>query len=449
MNLKKTLSYFDFFTFRGVTVLIFSLVLIYSGQNERLNTSSLMLGVFLLSVFTINLVISFILKVILNLNHKKFHFDLNKEIYFAKDQVKITNLYIPAISKLLYLFPTQIEIFIPKRLGGNIKLELNKEFLDNPQIPIAQSKRGQYEIGPIILIFTDCFGFVKTKITYKEKKTINILPDFENLQSISYKFLDKSFKDHKQIRKTISTESLFDIKDYSPMDDMRRINWKQSARSDEKLFVKKPENINLHIQSSLTMFLDNSFLGTHNDFVMDALDKQISIAATLGRFYLLHGSKVKFCYLDNENSVKIYKPLDFNSFLKFLCLTQFNKPNNKKSKRLKHIELENEIVNLHEENLVYIYNSLTNHYRYHESSSSLIKNICVDVKTFVSKSMEKKSKKLHKIFFTKEYFALKNVQAQTKSDQMWVEFIENRNISKNPNTVIIKARDPLNKILNN
>jgi len=463
MTLKKLASYFDFMTIRGLFVLGFAIFFILSGIGSRERISSLVLGVFLLTLFLIDLTICFLIKSILRLNQKNIEFHLDKETYFAGERVKITRLNLTSIPKLANFFPIKAEISAPARLGGNLIFELNKDFFNNGQIFFAKAKRGKYEIGPTYFTINDFFGLVKVKFIYNETRTIQILPYFENLQNISYKFLDRSYREHKQVRRLISNESLFDIKEYDPGDDMRKISWKLSARMDDKLLVKKPENININIQNSITMFLDNSYPGISTEAVHSAFDKQVSIAATLGTFYLKHGAKVKLCYLDKYNSLKIYKQKDFNSFLKFLCLIDFNNKSSKKPTKSRKfnqpldfqqdqsIDPITQSLNLREDNLIYIYNSLTSPYRYNVSSDqakNVVKNICVDVKTFIDLQQVSKESWLSRIFFTKEYFSLRAHSQNETKNQQWTDYISSKKVPVNQNIFIVKATDPLNKILN-
>lgn len=462
-KLIKNSTYFDFFTLRGLFLLIASVILILIGFNNRYLTDLLILGIFVFVLIFMNLFICLAFKLLLHIHKDQIEFTLSNDTYYADQSLKISRINIPIISKLIYIFPTRIDIFTPERLGGNLSFELNSKFFQNPEILLARSKRGKYEIGPMLITFNDFFGLIQAKFFYKDSKTIHILPHYENIHNLNQKFLQRSFRDHKQVRKIINDENYFDIKEYSPQDDIRRINWKLSAKADT-LLVKKPESVNLYIQDSITIFIDNSYVGTTNDVVRDAFDKQVSIAATLSSYYYRQGSKVKLCYLDKANSLRAYSAADFNSFLKFLCLLEFSNITATSGQNMEVIEKGKTIrinqsgqsafenfADLKEESLIYIYNSLTNsnHYMlFNNEFHNVVKNICVDVKTFITETnIKPKVSKIYRILFTKEYFAPKDSKDKSALSDQWANYIRNKSIFSTQNTVLVTATDSLGNIL--
>jgi hypothetical protein len=488
----KRASYFDFITFRGICILVFSVTMIVLGYAYEYFAFFLSLGVFLVLLIGINLLACLFLKVSLEFQKNNIELLFTSSSYYADQPLKISRIFIPIISKLIYIFPTKIFINIPDRLGGSMEFEINSQFLANPELLLPYSRRGQYAIGPMVITFNDFFGAVQTSVFFNHSQLITIFPYYENVQNVTHKFYERSFKEVRQSKALINDENYFDVREYTPQDDTRRINWKLSARTDDRLLVKKPENININIKQNVTIFIDNSNTGLStesfaasttkgnilykyigkplpNSYVLnDVLDKQISIAASLANFYMKHGAKVKIAYIDG-GALKIFSPRAVIDMLEQLSKIEFagSAPNTKgqvAGGRAQVLEKRRTVQlitgsmpvpanldMLKKESIVYIYNTLTNPYYFklfREEYESMAASFCVDAKSFLIDEFRPKSSRLKKLILTEEYFAEKKRKHNRFVNDQIKNYIKSKSINVSGDSRIATASDSLSAILN-
>lgn len=449
---KKISSYYDFFTTRGLSLLIFAFILTLIGYNNGEHAYLLTIGIFIIFLCLISFVFTFFFKIIADTRRKQFYISIPNTDIYADQPLNITHINFPLVSKLIYLFPTRLSIESPERLGGKIEIEINKKFLKEPTIPFPLSKRGKYIIGPLTVSFSDFFGLVESRTHIDQKMEIRIFPHYKNITQLENTFLQQSYKEYKQVKKLINDESFYEIKEYAPGDDTRRINWKITARSDDKIYVKKPEAVNMYIHENIMIFIDTvtdiNLNEITNEKFIDALDKQASIAATIANFYLHTNSIVKLAFMQN-NVLKIYDLKNLRSMLQLL--SEIDKS--------KYVISENSLQTLIDNRIIFINNSLSSSYYYNVFTSkfqNIIQSLTVQVGSFFNADSLPKDKKWYKkVLMTNDYFDAsfnpKSLFAVKKNQKTLLQAYNNTvKFEKTfPKSIVVKSEDPIDKILNN
>ncbi len=488
-KLLKFSTYYDFLTIRGLTAIIISIVIILIGYFVPNPFGALLsLGVFLLMLIGVSLIITLVFKLLVELRKKEIDIVLSNDTYYADQPLKISRVFVPVLSTLVYFFPAKLEIYVPERLGSSLRFELNRAFFKQPEIYLPRSKRGRYEIGPMLFTFNDFFGFVQTHVYVNQIKTIYILPHYENVQKLNQKMLNKSYKEFKQLRTIINDDNYYDIREYSPQDDIRKINWKLSARQEEKLLVRRPESINLYIQDKITLFIDNSRVrnipvvndsgnrimyrantsGDQSsalvDMMEDVLDHQVSAAATVAHFYIKNGSKVTIAYILG-GGLRVVDLSNSHDVLKELCYVRYDAfaSQNVSAGSLQVVQRK-QIVQLNHQGqsqtqglealqdkggIILVNNSLSGPYYknyFGQQANTLAMTITVDVVSYLAYTTIVKKKRNYKwALFTPEYFHVKS--KNTGISEQVADLIRRSSFMPDPNTIIIRSGQGLSSAL--
>lgn len=100
------------------------------------------------------------------------------------------------------------------------------------QYKLRPVERGEYEFGKIILLIRSGLGILVKKVTVGENAIVAVYPSFSQIRK--YELLARTAETteygSKRVRKVGSSTEFEQIKEYVSGDDIRRINWKATAR---------------------------------------------------------------------------------------------------------------------------------------------------------------------------------------------------------------------------
>lgn len=211
---------------------------------------------------------------------------------------------------------------IPEKLGGDLRgvATVSSDGVAEFESTIPNPRRGTYEIGPIHLTYQDVFGFSRIKMIDPSRISISILPEIPYISKFQLVMSKVKSDKEDQITTMINTEDYYSTRPYIIGDDVRRLHWKLSAKTDE-LVIRLPEmtTINYH---TLTIVLLNTFPKMRNSDSMYsspvkfksppelALDNQIRIAGAIMDFGLRNGIPVKLYYQKDRKYVLYEPPAD-------------------------------------------------------------------------------------------------------------------------------------------
>jgi len=154
---------------------------------------------------------------------------------------------------------------------------------------IAKPQRGSYELGPASVRFADNLGLREEAIQFRDIDEFIVLPKIEDVGVVDLKArrLGPWPGLIPSRRIGIGTE-FFEIAPYMPGDDLRRVNWKASARS-RQLVTNDYEGE--HVTDVLVV-LDCSEGVMSGLFDFDVLEFQVGLAASLCSQLIMQGNRV-------------------------------------------------------------------------------------------------------------------------------------------------------------
>jgi uncharacterized protein (DUF58 family) len=154
---------------------------------------------------------------------------------------------------------------------------------------ISTPRRGSYALGRTVIRFSDSLGLRSATLQLSNLDELIVLPKIENLGTVDLKA--RRFGPWPGLvpskRIGIGTE-FFEISPYVPGDDLRRVNWKASARSGQ-LVTNEFEGEQV---IDVLVVLDCSEGVLSELFDYDALEFQVDLAASLCSQLIMQGNRV-------------------------------------------------------------------------------------------------------------------------------------------------------------
>jgi uncharacterized protein (DUF58 family) len=187
-----------------------------------------------------------------------------------------------------------LEEYIPERLGQTVKVPVSSlgagREVDH-RYSLRCSRRGVYEIGPLVAVTRDPLGLTQREHMLAEKFELLVHP---RIESVSDRPLTRQFED-PPIRPPVSKPfptglEFYGMRDYKPGDDLRRIVWRASARMG-KLMVREAEQ---GITDHITIIVDTD-RGHHSSDgeYSESFEMAVSAAASLASRHLRDGYEVR------------------------------------------------------------------------------------------------------------------------------------------------------------
>ena len=188
-----------------------------------------------------------------------------------------------------------LEERVPERLGQPVRVPITKlssgEKL-NHRYSVRCTRRGVYEIGPLVAIAGDPIGLTQRETLIAEPFELLVHP---RIEIVSDRPLTRQFED-PPIRPPVSKPwpsglEFYGMREYVPGDDLRRIVWRASARTG-KIMVREAEQ---GITDKITIILDTD-RGAHSrdgEGISESFEAGVSAAASLAVRHLREGYEVK------------------------------------------------------------------------------------------------------------------------------------------------------------
>ena len=183
-----------------------------------------------------------------------------------------------------------LEERVPEKLGRSVRVpiaRLPSGSAVSHKYSVRCSRRGVYEIGPLVAVTSDPLGLIQHENEVAGKFELLVHP---RVEEVSDRPLTRQFED-PPIRPPVSKPfptgfEFYGMRDYHPGDDLRRIVWRASARMG-KLMVREAEQ---GITDRITIILDTD-RGTHSrdGEVSESFEVGVSAAASLATRHLRDG----------------------------------------------------------------------------------------------------------------------------------------------------------------
>jgi uncharacterized protein (DUF58 family) len=157
---------------------------------------------------------------------------------------------------------------------------------------VEPQKRGLHRVGPLTVTATDVFGFSAMSATVPGQSDIlvypEILPVSSNLLSSG---AATGWRDEANARSRGDGTDFTGVREYRPGDELRRINWKTTARTGSLVVTEYAQGY----ASDLTIVLDRqaSAYADSGIGVVSAFEYGVKIATTIGATALRDGSVVR------------------------------------------------------------------------------------------------------------------------------------------------------------
>jgi uncharacterized protein (DUF58 family) len=187
-----------------------------------------------------------------------------------------------------------LEERIPDRLGRSVRVpvaRLPAGSAVSHKYSVRCSRRGVYDIGPLVAITGDPLGLTQSEHQVADRFELLVHP---RVQEVSDRPLTRQFED-PPIRPPVSKPfptglEFYGMREYKPGDDLRRIVWRASARMG-KLMVREAEQ---GITDHITIILDTD-RGSHSrdgDY-SESFETAVSAAASLAVRHLRDGYEIR------------------------------------------------------------------------------------------------------------------------------------------------------------
>ncbi len=219
--------------------------------------------------------------------------------------VRVTN---PTTTRRLFV---EVTDELPnKALGGDphflapvLQPGVETEF----RYPLRTSLRGVYRIGPIVLTAADTLGLTTFSRRFDELGEVIVCPTPVNLPPLWP--VGATGRRSRKTRRAVGHDGsdFYNIREYIPGDDLRRIHWKTTARTDKLMAVQFSRE-----QSLEGNILLDLYQGVHSgEGASSTLEQGVILAATAARQAQLEGADVGLIAIGNEDySVPVSPAVD-------------------------------------------------------------------------------------------------------------------------------------------
>ena len=188
----------------------------------------------------------------------------------------------------------QLEDKVPEPLKicaglNRLTISLNPREEVEVKYRVTSPKRGSYDIGPTIARIADNLRLTETTLQFKNVDSLTVLPRMEELGTLDLKARHLGpWPGLILSRKLGLGTEFFELSAYTPGDDLRRVNWKASAKLGE-LVTNEFEGEQV---TDVLVAVDCSQGITSSLFDFDAMEFQVSLAASLCSQLILQGNRV-------------------------------------------------------------------------------------------------------------------------------------------------------------
>ncbi len=146
-------------------------------------------------------------------------------------RLSVENYYtFPIFIKIIDEIPVQFQVrnfSIERKLHATSKTELQYE--------LRPTERGEYHFGKLNIYATSVFGLIARRFSFCDEAMIPTYPSFIQLRKYDLMAISNNLHQYgiKKIRRIGHTMEFEQIKEYVLGDDLRTINWKATAKSNQ------------------------------------------------------------------------------------------------------------------------------------------------------------------------------------------------------------------------
>ncbi len=146
-------------------------------------------------------------------------------------RLSIENYYtFPVFIKIIDEIPVQFQVrnfSIQRKLDATSKTELQYE--------LRPTERGEYHFGKLNIYATSVFGLIARRFGFCDDAMVPTYPSFIQLRKYDLMAISNNLHQYgiKKIRRIGHTMEFEQIKEYVLGDDLRTINWKATAKSNQ------------------------------------------------------------------------------------------------------------------------------------------------------------------------------------------------------------------------
>ncbi|MGI5066793.1 DUF58 domain-containing protein [Treponema putidum] len=182
-----------------------------------------------------------------------------------------------------------------RRLRFNIKLKREQTFFSIPK-----EERGRFFLEREYIELSDLAGFFSFRLLKKEKSIpqVFIYPVLSEIKTFSFPAILNETSDHTiNLRRT---DELYDTRPYFPGDDIRKINWKLYAHTQE-LSIKQGDYIPPP-RSFFTVYVETPVVSRDFEFYKKKFDEFINLISSIAFYLHQNGISFKILFYDNEKN---------------------------------------------------------------------------------------------------------------------------------------------------
>ncbi len=216
-------------------------------------------------------------------------------------QISISNSY--AFTSFLTLIDETPTQFQQRNFRFSFKIDSGDSIVKKYEL--RPTERGEYGFGQVLIFASTQIGLVRRKYAFEEPKNVPVYPSFIQMRKFEMYAISNRLTDIgvKKIRRIGHTMEFDQIKEYVRGDDVRSINWKATARSQNLMVNQFQDERSQQIINVIDMgrVMKIPFDGLH------LLDYAINTSLVLSNISLIKEDKAGLITFSHKDSV-IVKP---------------------------------------------------------------------------------------------------------------------------------------------
>ena len=163
---------------------------------------------------------------------------------------------------------------------------------------LCPTDRGVYDFGNILLFASTRIGMIQRRFSRGEAATVKVYPSYLQLNKLEISFFrnDANVYGMKKTRRAGNDTDFSQIRDYTPDDEYRHINWKATARRHQLMVNIYEEEKSQHIYNIIDK--GRVMQQTYNGITL--LDHSINSALALTHIALLKDDNIGLATFDNR-----------------------------------------------------------------------------------------------------------------------------------------------------
>jgi uncharacterized protein (DUF58 family) len=156
------------------------------------------------------------------------------------------------------------------------------------QLPVTCARFGAFVLGPLLVRSRDRLGFTSWEKRLGGREPLRVYPSVETLHALLAPYETQAYVGNQVSRTKSEGVEFADIRDWTPGDRVRRINWRASARGGGALLVNEqhPER-----NTDVVLFLD-TYVDVESDDDRGTFDMTVRAATSLAHLYLQRKDRV-------------------------------------------------------------------------------------------------------------------------------------------------------------